>query len=113
MRENLEYYRMTNLQDKSGEELYELFTKHLNEVESELTFLKKQVKERDLRIQLYQFSAEQITELKNHLTEYPNLSDIWHEFEIAYKIATGKNLIRFTDLDKKQEEYQKKLNNIK
>ena len=49
----LERYYMASLKDKTREEIYESFSRHIQEIENEKNFLKKQVKERDLRIQLY------------------------------------------------------------
>lgn len=108
----LERYYMTHPKDKSREELYEAFTQNLREIECEKNFLKKQIRERDLRIQLYQFSSDKLDELKNNLDEFPNLEEIWREFELAYKIATGKNLIRFKELDQKREEYENKVGRL-
>ena len=108
----LERYHMANLDDNSREELYEAFSKRVQEIEYEMNFLKKQIRERDLRIQLYQFSDSKLAELKEHLREFPNLEEIWREFEIAYKIATGKNLIQFEELEKKHDKSHKKINNI-
>lgn len=108
----LERYYMTHSKEKSREELYEAFTQNLREIECEKNFLKKQIRERDLRIQLYQFSSDKLEELKHNLVEFPNLKEIWSEFELAYKIATGKNLIRFKELDQKREEYESKIGKL-
>ena len=108
----LERYHMSNLKGKSREELYEAFSQRIREIECEMTFLKKQVRERDLRIQLYQFSSDKLEELKENLDSHPNLDDIWNDFEIAYKIATGKNLIRFEELEEKRKKYQKQIDSL-
>ncbi|NJO62881.1 MAG: hypothetical protein HC836_33070 [Richelia sp. RM2_1_2] len=79
---------------------------------SEINFLQKQVKERDLRIQLYQFSFDKIEELKKHIESDQNLYQIWVEFEIFYKVITGTNLIKFTDTDHYIKVYEEKLNQL-
>lgn len=108
----LERYYMKNLDEKSRKELYEAFSKRIQEAEIEMNALRKQVRERDLRIQLYQFSADKLEELKDNLDAYPNLDELWTEFELAYKIATGKNLVRLEELEEKRESYQKQVNNL-
>lgn len=109
----LERYYMSNMNDVSREELYESFTKHLKEIECEISFLKKQVRERDLRIQLYQFSDSKLSELKENLDAFPSLKEVWRDFEVAYKLATGKNPIKFTELNNLKKEFEDKVRKIK
>jgi hypothetical protein len=61
-------------------------------------WLRKRIKELNLRVQLYQFAFDKVDELNTSLKEYPNLKDMWIEFEIAYKLSTGKNLMKFEEI---------------
>lgn len=103
---------MSNDDLPSKETLCDLFAKKILEIESEKNFLQKQIQERDLRIQIYQFSDDKLSELRKNLKLHQNLSEIWSEFEVAYKLITGTNLIQFTELEEKKEEYQKKIDNL-
>jgi hypothetical protein len=65
--------------------------------------LKRVLKKLEIRLQLHQLAFDKIEELKKNLIEYPNLNQLWTDFEIAYKLATGKNLIQLDEILKRSE----------
>ncbi len=99
---------MNQIEEASKEELII----RIKEVENSMKFLQKQIRERELRIQLYQFAYDKVEDLIKNLHNFPNLRGMWQEFEIVYKLCTGQNLIRSIDLENQDSEFQRKISEL-